>query len=166
MKTKNFSVTKNAVKFFACMIVGVFFLVAMNTSLAIAQPQGYKHGPNNMTPFLKERLKLSDEQEKKVEAIFEDHENRMKDISCEQYKRRYEERLRSRREIGTARKETEKKIKSVLTEEQMKEYKSLRGKECMGQGQGFRGDGPGRPMHEQGFHGDESGGPMHGQGRR
>jgi Spy/CpxP family protein refolding chaperone len=70
-------------------------------------------------PQLQDELKLSDEQKKKLEGIFKDAEKRMQEL--------YRNRETSPEKYQALAKDVEEKANGVLTEEQQKNLKKLKG---------------------------------------
>jgi Spy/CpxP family protein refolding chaperone len=72
---------------------------------------------------MKERLKLTADQEQKIKAIFEDHEKQM--VPLREKLRSGGDRAASRSEIRELRQSTDAKVAEVLTAEQKPEYQKM-----------------------------------------
>lgn len=131
MNGKAFSVIKEGVMngVAVCIVAGVFFMIVMYTSLAIAQPPRDRHDPDRIMSVLEDRLQLTDEQTEKIRVIFEEQDKKMKSLFEKDRERQRDEMTSMRDQMDTMQKEIEAQLQSVLTEEQMKKYQAFREEE-------------------------------------
>jgi len=131
MNVKAFSTIKDGVmnSLVVCFVTGVLFLTITSVSPAMAHPPGDMHNPDRIVSVLKERLHLTDKQTEKIRVIFKEQDEKMKVLFEKDRERRRSEESAVRDEIDTVRKDVETQLQSVLTEEQMRAYQTLRDEE-------------------------------------
>ncbi len=154
------------------MMISIAFALIMGWSAYAQRPMGSPQGdrnPEEQIERLKERLDLSDQQAKDIRPIFEESREKLQALR-EQYQdpSRSQETMEAlRNERAELQEETNQKLATVLSDEQMTQYRELQGdRPSMRQGQ-RQGDGQGqRPGRGQGQGRGQRPGQGQGGGRR
>ena len=138
------------------MMISIAFALIMGWSAYAQRPMGSPQGdrnPEEQIERLKERLDLSDQQAEELQPIFEESREKLEALR-EQYQdqERSQETMEAlRNERAELQEETNQKLATILSDEQMTQYRDLQGERPnMRQGQ-RQGDGQGqRPGRGQG----------------
>ncbi len=154
------------------MIISIAFAMIMGWSAYAQRPMGSPQGdrnPEEQFERFKERLALTDPQAKDIRPIFEESREKLQALR-EQYQdqSRSQETMEAlRNERAELQEETNQKLATILSDEQMTQYRELQGgRPNMRQGQ-RQGDGQGqRPGRGQGQGRGQRPGQGQGGGRR
>jgi Spy/CpxP family protein refolding chaperone len=123
----------NTGKFSTIMAVFCFITIFLASSYAAAQPDGKmmkagkmkKSDPGLFMSGLKDRLKLTEQQESQIRPIIEDHLKKRDDVVQKHREKIQQERQAMKDALLQSRTDVEKQLEPILTKEQIDEFRKF-----------------------------------------